>query len=312
MARPLRIQYPGAFYHITSRGNERKEIFKNERDRQKFLLYLESATERYKAAIHAFFLMNNHYHLLMETPGGNLSGIMRHINGAYTTYFNFKRNRSGHLMQGRYKAILIEADEYAKALSRYLHLNPVRAGAITKPEDYPWSSYQYYIGDKKGPEWLKVKFILGFFGKKVSTAQKRYRAFVEGKIGQEEKSPLKEVVCSTILGSMEFVKAVSKKHLGDKRADREVPALRKLSGQISITEIEKAAEEIFRKEEKTGKKVSLYLSHRYSGMKLKEIGEYFGISESGVTQASRRLGKKIEEDKKLKKKVTLTKSRLNL
>ncbi len=312
MARPLRIQYPGAFYHITSRGNEQKEIFKSKRDREKFLLYLESATERYKAAIHAYCLMNNHYHLLMETPGGNLSEIMRHINGAYTTYFNFKRNRSGHLMQGRYKAILIEGDAYAKELSRYIHLNPVRAGAITRPQDYPWSSYQYYSGAKEGPEWLKVAFILGFFAKRLSTAQKKYREFVEKKIGQEEESPLKEVIFSTILGSMEFVKAVSKKHLGGKRADREVPALRKLSGQISIAEIEKAAEEVFMKEAKTGRKVSLYLSHRHSGMKLKEIGEYFGISESGVTQASRRLGKKIEEDKKLKKKVTLTKSRLKL
>jgi len=312
MARPLRIQYPGAFYHITSRGNEQKEIFKSERDREKFLLYLETATERYQAAIHAYCLMNNHYHLLMETPGGNLSDIMRHINGAYTTYFNFKRDRSGHLMQGRYKAILIEADEYAKELSRYIHLNPVRAGAITRPQDYPWSSYRYYNGDKKGPEWLKMEFILGFFGQGVCAAQKRYREFVEEKIGQEETSPLKEAVGSTILGSMEFVKAVSKKHLGGKRADRELPALRKLSGQISIAEIEKAAEEVFRKEEKTGKKVSLYLSHRYSGMKLKDIGEYFGISESGVTQASRRLKNKIEEDKKLKKKIDLTKSRLKL
>ena len=215
-------------------------------------------------------------------------------------------------MQGRYKAILIEADAYAKELSRYIHLNPVRAGAITRPQDYPWSSYQYYSGDKKEPEWLKVAFILGFFGKRVSTAQKKYRKFVEEKIGQEEKRPLNEVLCSTILGSREFVKAVSKKHLGDKRADREIPALRKLSGQISIAEIEKAAEEVFRKEEKTGKKVSLYLSHRYSGRKLKEIGEHFGISESGVTQASRRLGKNLEEDNKLKKKVRLTKNRLKL
>jgi len=312
MARPLRIQYPGAFYHVTSRGNEQKKIFKNERDREKFLSYLESATERYAAAIHAYCLMDNHYHLLMETPTGNLSEIMRHINGAYTTYFNVKRNRSGHLMQGRYKAILLEADAYAKELSRYIHLNPVRSGAVTRPQDYPWSSYRYYSGDKKKHEWLRVAFILGFFGKKVSAAQKRYRAFVEEKIGQEARSPLKEVVCSTILGSVEFVKAVSKKHLEDKKPDREVPALRKLSGQLSIAAIEKAAEEVFRKEAKTGKKVSLYLSHRYSGMRLKEIGNYFGISESGVTQASRRLGEKIEEDKTLEKKVRLTKSRLKL
>ena len=114
MARPLRIEYPGAFYHVTSRGNEQKDIFRSRKDREKFLSYLESAKERYGAAIHTFCLMNNHYHLLLETPAGNLSQIMRHINGAYTTYFNVKRKRSGHLFQGRYKAILVDADCFGK------------------------------------------------------------------------------------------------------------------------------------------------------------------------------------------------------
>ena len=129
MARPLRITYPGASYHITSRGNERKDVFKSKRDREKFLEYLESASQRYDAVVHAYCLMGNHYHLLMETPSGNLPQIMRHINGAYTTYFNVKRQRSGHLFQGRYKAILIEADTYLLELSRYIHINrPERIG----------------------------------------------------------------------------------------------------------------------------------------------------------------------------------------
>jgi len=127
MARPLRITYPGAFYHETSQGYERKDVFKSKRDREKFLEYFESATKRYNAVIHVFCLMDNHYHLLLETPSGNLPQIMQHINGAYTTYFNVKRGRFGHLFQGRYKAILVDIDEYAKELSRYIHLNPVRA-----------------------------------------------------------------------------------------------------------------------------------------------------------------------------------------
>ncbi|MEA1933815.1 MAG: transposase, partial [Thermodesulfobacteriota bacterium] len=113
MARPLRIQYSGAFYHITSRGNERLDVFRSKADREKFLSYLATATERYHTRIHVYCLMSNHYHILLETPEGNLSQIMRHINGAYTTYFNTKRKRSGHLFQGRYKAVLVEADEYA-------------------------------------------------------------------------------------------------------------------------------------------------------------------------------------------------------
>src|SRR6266498_2751571 len=164
MARPLRIAYPGAFYHVTSRGNERKDVFKSRRDREKFLEYLASATERYGAAIHAYCLMSNHYHLLLETPEGNLSQIMRHINGAYTTYFNVKRKRAGHLFQGRFKAILVEADEYAAELSRYIHLNPVRAGMAERPEDYRWSSYRSYIGQNSAPEWLQMGMILGYFG----------------------------------------------------------------------------------------------------------------------------------------------------
>ena len=172
MARPLRIQYPGAVYHITSRGNERKDVFKSKRDREKFLSYLKTATERYGAKIHVYCLMGNHYHLLLETPEGNLSQIMRHINGAYTTYFNTKRNRSGHLFQERIKAILVEADEYATHLSRYIHLNPERAGMVGNPVDYPWTSYRHYIGREKPPEWLVTDFVLGFFGRTCKVTSK--------------------------------------------------------------------------------------------------------------------------------------------
>jgi putative transposase len=117
-------------------------VFKSKRDREKFLEYLESATQRYDALIHSYCMMDNHYHLLLQTPSGNLPQIMRHINGAYTTYFNVKRDRSGHLFQGSYKAILVDMDEYAKELSRYVHLNPVRAKIVETPEEYDWSSYK--------------------------------------------------------------------------------------------------------------------------------------------------------------------------
>ena len=143
MARPLRIEYPGAFYHVTSRGNEQKDIFKSDFDREKFLSYLVSASERYGAEIHAYCLMTNHYHMMLETPLGNLSQIMKHINSSYTSYFNIKHKRVGHLLQGRYKAILVQADAYAAELSRYIHLNPVRAGMVKFPEDYRWTSYRF-------------------------------------------------------------------------------------------------------------------------------------------------------------------------
>ncbi|MFH1991682.1 MAG: transposase, partial [Pseudomonadota bacterium] len=192
MARPLRIAYPGAFYHVTSRGNERKAVFKSKRDREKFFEYLGTATRRYDALIHSFCLMDNHYHLLIETPSGNLPQIMHHINGAYTTYFNMKRARSGHLFQGRYKAVLVDIDEYAKELSRYIHLNPVRAKMVEVPEAYDWSSYNFYTGEKKPPEWLYRDFILGYFGSKVSAAQNGYRQFVSSMVNKSYCNPMKD------------------------------------------------------------------------------------------------------------------------
>lgn len=206
MARPLRIEYKGAFYHITSRGNERKEIFKKDSDREKLLSYFETATERYKAVIHVYCLMSNHYHLLLETPLGNLSQIMRHINGAYTIYFNKKYQRSGHLFQGRYKAIVVDKDEYAVELSRYIHLNPVRAGIVNDPGGYRWSSHKHYIEKGKGPEWLFTDFILGYFGRDVHNAQKNYSRFVHELIGREYENPLNKVVASTILGGLSLLK----------------------------------------------------------------------------------------------------------
>jgi len=133
VAGALRIEYPGAFYHVASRGNERKNIFLSARDRQQFLSCLETATVRYGAQIHVYCLMSNHYDLLVETPRGNLSAVMKHINGAYTTYFNVKRRRAGHLFQGRYKAVLVDKDAYAKELSRYIHLNPGESQDCRRP-----------------------------------------------------------------------------------------------------------------------------------------------------------------------------------
>ena len=300
MARPLRITFPGAFYHITSRGNEQKVVFKSKRDREKFLEYLESATRRYDALIHAYCMMDNHYHLMLETPSGNLPEIMRHINGVYTTYFNIKRKRSGHLFQGRYKAILVEIDEYAKELSRYIHLNPVRAGMVGKPEAYQWSSYPYYIGKKKAPEWLHRAFILGYFGEKESIAQKRYQRFVNCLVGEEYESPLKDVVSSTLLGNADFISYIKETFLSDKKPDKDLPALKELAPKASLHDIFNAVDGSLGNDTKLARNVKMYLCQKYTGEKLKDIGIHFGISESGVSQAGRRVRTWMERDKKLR------------
>jgi len=312
MARPLRINYSGAFYHVTSRGNERKNVFKSKRDREKFFEYLESATQRYNAVIHAFCLMDNHYHLLIETPSGNLPQIMRHINGAYTTYFNVKRARSGHLFQGRYKAILVEVDEYAKELSRYIHLNPVRAKMVNTPEEYEWTSYQFYIGVQKPPKWLYRDFILGYFGGKVSISQKGYCNFVNAMVYEKYDNPLDEVVSSTLLGSPGFITFIKDKFLSDKKPDRDMPALKELVEKASMQDILDEVESVFGKEPVLGRNVKMFLSQRYTCEKLKDIGTHFGIGESGVSQASRRVNDKIRSDKKLRRKIRKIEKKLNV
>lgn len=306
MGRPLRITYPGAHYHVTSRGNEQKDIYKSRRDREQFLSYLESSVTRYGAKIHAYCLMTNHYHLLLETPEGNLSEILRHINGAYTNYFNAKRKRSGHLFQGRYKAILIEADEYLMELTRYIHLNPVRCGIVTKPEDHPWSSYNDYLGDRLKPGWLCTDTVLAHFGD-----GKKYRQFVEHMLVMEYESPLRNVIASTLLGSEPFVQEIMAAHLDGKEVKRDVPAMRELSKARKIEMIIENVRGIFG-DSGLEQKVGIYLAHRRSGARLKELGEYFNKKDSAIAQTTRRLIGKMAANGSLKKKVEELEKRLEL
>jgi len=312
MARQLRIEFPGAFYHVTARGNERKAVFKSIKDREQFFSYLESASNRYGAIIHAYCLMDNHYHILIETPLGNLSKIMQHINSAYTTYFNIKRDRSGHLFQGRYKSILVEVDEYAKELSRYIHLNPVRAKMVKTPEEYQWSSYSYYADKRKAPEWLYRDFVLGYFGKRLSTSQRNYRKFVHSLVGEVYDSPFTDVIYSVILGSQEYAQEIKDTFLKKRPQDRELPSLLELVDRPDIDIISKIVDSVIQTDDRLAKQIKLYFCHRYSGLKLKEIGKYFGIGESGVSQTSHRLSDKLKRNKKLSKKVAILKKKLKL
>jgi REP element-mobilizing transposase RayT len=203
MARPLRIEYPGAVYHITSRGNEKKSIFKDDQERYTFLDILETVNKRYHWMCHAYCLMDNHYHLLIETPDGNLSIGMRYLNGVYTQFFNRQHKRTGHLFQGRYKAILIQKDSHLLAVCRYVVLNPIRGGIVARPEEWKWSSYRATAGRAKRHSCLTTDWVLGQFSVARGTAEKEYRQFVRGGIGKE---PIwTEVKGQVILGEDEFI-----------------------------------------------------------------------------------------------------------
>jgi len=302
LARPLRIEYPGALYHVTSRGNEKKDIFRGIKDREKFLSYLSSAWERYGAVFHAYCLMSNHFHLMVETPLGNLSRIMKHINGSYTTYFNLKHKRVGHLLQARYKAILVQADTYAAELSRYIHLNPVRAKIVSSPEKYRWSSCNLYL-EGKTPPWISTSLVLGYFGREDEDRRRNYRNYLFEAIDKESRNPLANSVASTILGTDDFVRDIKEKYLEEKESDRDLPALRDLSRGPEVTEIKALSEDAFPENERLARMAGIYLCWRFSGAKLKEIGGLYGISESGVNRACRRFENMMERDNDLRERL---------
>jgi putative transposase len=183
MARKPRIHYPCAFYHVILRGNARQDIFFDEKDRYRFYLLMQEGAVRYGHRIHAFCLMSNHIHLLVQVADVPLSRIMQNLSFRYTRWANWKQERSGHLFQGRYKAVLVDGDEYLLELVRYLHLNPVRAGMTKDPFEYPWSSHRAYCGGENIP-WLCTDLTLSAFGRRRDTARRKYREFVLEGLGE--------------------------------------------------------------------------------------------------------------------------------
>ncbi len=183
MARKPRIHYPGAYYHVILRGNAQQDIFFDDTDRYRFYLLLQEGTERFGHRIHAFCLMTNHVHLVIQVADKPLSKIMQNLSFRYTRWVNWRQNRSGHLFQGRYKSVVVDADEYLLELVRYTHLNPVRAGIAKTPSAYRWSSHCAYCGNETIP-WLATEFVLAGFAPKLATARKRYAAFVSEGAGE--------------------------------------------------------------------------------------------------------------------------------
>ena len=183
MSRPLRLEFSGALYHVTSRGDRREPIYEDDEDRALFLETLGRVVVDFNWVCHGYCLMSNHYHLVVETPDGNLAKGMRQLNGVFTQATNRRHGRTGHLFQGRYKAILVDGDAHLLELARYVVLNPVRAGMVAEPVEWAWSSYRAMIGGAPTPAWLAVDGLLAQFGQGRATAVRRYAAFVAEGIG---------------------------------------------------------------------------------------------------------------------------------
>jgi len=234
MARPLRIEYDGALYHVTSRGNERKPIFKDDGDRELFLTTLWQVSERFHWLCHAYCLMGNHYHLVIETPDGNLSKGMRQLNGVYTQAFNRRHHRVGHLFQGRFKGILVQKESHYLEVCRYVVLNPVRAKAVKQPREWAWSSYRATGGLAAVPRCLKIEEILSHFGQRRGPAQQKYREYVgEGIAGATIWENLE---AQSLLGLEGFADAL-RGHVTGKETVREIPKGQRLIGRASLKKL---------------------------------------------------------------------------
>mgnify|MGYP001562315162 CR=1 FL=1 len=281
MSRPLRIEFSGAVYHITSRGNAREPIFTEEGDFANFLNILCTIVKRYNWILHSYCLMNNHYHLLIETLEGNLSRGMRQLNGIYTQKFNRKHNKVGHILQGRYKSILVEKDSHLLELCRYVVLNPVMAKIAKGPEKWRWSSYKATLGRDKGAPCLTTNWILSQFHKDRETARERYKVFVSE--GIKSESPWKDMRGEMLLGSRTFIEK-HKELITGKEEIKEIPKAQRYATRPSLDEIFKKAEQ-----DKASIDRVIYNAHTAYGYRLKEIGDYLGVHYSTVSRAIKRM-----------------------
>ena len=272
MTRPLRLEFANAVYHLTSRGNARQGIFFNDGDRELFLQTLAHVVSRYSWICHAYCLMANHYHLLIETPKANLSIGMRQLNGVFTQSFNRRHKRVGHLFQGRFKAVLVEKESYLLELCRYVVLNPVRVKGGTKTAAWKWSSYRATAGLASVPEFLSTDWLLEQFGKNRRVAQKRYREFVRDGITNRPWDQLKGQI---YLGSDKFIE----RHSAEDKELKAIP-------RAQLHAFKPTLERIFARDGETG----IGRAYREHGYRLQEIAAYLGVHYATV---SRKL-KKIE------------------
>jgi len=272
MSRPLRIEFAGALYHVTSRGDGQKDIYLDDRDRRDFLLVLGSVCKRFNWTVHAYCLMGNHYHLLIETPDGNLSQGMRQLNGVYTQHINRNHERVGHVFQGRYKAIIVQKDSYLLELSRYIVLNPVRARMVRSVKDWPWSSYRASCGMTASPEWLSTDWLLSTFAKTRKAAVERYRDFVAQ--GKNLPSPWEHLKNQIFLGDEEFVEDMqSKLNLNQELSEIPMAQRRKVPKALD-----------YYSNQYSDRNEGIIAAYRSGGYSMKEIGEHFGVHYSSVSK----------------------------
>lgn len=306
MARPLRIEIEDGLYHVTSRGWERRVIVKDDGDRQEWLKLLDRVAERYGWRFFAWVLMDNHFHLFLRTPNADLSAGMHDLNSGYASWFNRRHQRVGSLYQGRFKAILVEDESYAWTLSRYIHLNPVRAKMVKRPENHAWSSYRYFLRARGAPAWLDWQTVLDEMGKNRSRTRQAYRQFIAQGIKEDPASPLEQVVGKVLLGSADWVERM-RKTLGHVKPDDNVPERGWLAWRPSTEQIESAVAEAFgvdvdgllakRVRNNQARAAALYLIRRLTNVPTTKLAErYGGVSQAAISKAVARADVRRADD----------------
>jgi putative transposase len=277
MARPLRIEYPGAVYHVTSRGNEKKPVFRDDQDRTNFLNTIQHVIKRYHWICHAYCLMDNHYHLLIETPDGNLALGMRQLNGVYTQLFNKRHARVGHLFQGRYKAILIQKDTHLLEVCRYVVLNPVRAKMVQAPEQWSWSSYQATAGKALCHPCLTRDWVLRQFSSKKGIAEKEYREFVRRGIGKG--TIWEDLKGQSLLGEEEFVDGLID-YLSPYKNVPEIPRSQRFANRPSLEKM--FTPDVINKRQKRNRAIAVAIEKH--GYRQREVAEYLGMYFTSISR----------------------------
>jgi REP element-mobilizing transposase RayT len=275
MARPQRLEFPGAIYHVTSRGNEQQDIFVDSDDREFFLATLSKVAQRYNWICHAYCLMDNHYHLMIETLDGKLSIGMRQLNGIYTQNFNLRHRREGPVMHGRFKAILVQRDNFLLDMCRYVVLNPIRTKTVRQPEKYRWSSYAATAGLVDAPEFLSTDWLLKQFSKQKKTAEQQYQKFVHAGIGGP--SPWLKLRRQILLGDDDFVANMAAL-LSDVGEIREYQLTQRRNSRPSLQKLFAKAKD---KESRNEAIRSAHIQHLYS---LNEIGQFVGLHFATISK----------------------------
>ena len=272
MARPLRIEIPGGFYHVMARGNEKADIYKDDVDRERFLFYLAKTVERNNWYCHAYCLMPNHYHLLIELKEKNLSRGAQYLNGSYAQFFNHRHKRVGHLFQGRAKIIIIDKNSHFLELTRYIALNPVRSRLVYTADQYFWSSYRATVNLEPRPNYLTTDGMLINYGNDRAQAIKRYKEFVSA--GKNQPSPFEKLKNQLYLGSDEFIKQ-TQKHINKQQSLDDIPRQQQRAPAQPLN-IYKSSHP-----NKNQAMAEAYISGHYT---LKQIADFFSVSKSTVSR----------------------------